>query len=175
MSQSRVEKVGTVYSRAKALYAAGVIKKDAKPMWMDVYEAHPPKYEPRWDRLPTKTSKIPDIWYAEDAARAEFHRRFGQGAEVHDLVEGRHPSICQRFVDAFKDSSVEDFEERFEEALEAVRNDVDGLNPEGARFAFWGESKTRHKSDESKKLLDSSNRDAVKMISFKQLFAESQD
>ncbi len=53
------------YFRVKTLYATGVNKKDAKSMWRDVYKT---EIRARWDRLPMKTSKLPDtcIGYLEE-------------------------------------------------------------------------------------------------------------
>lgn len=45
------------------------MKPQDKPLWYDVYEAFPPKYEPRFDRPALKT-EIPDIFYPEDVIRA---------------------------------------------------------------------------------------------------------
>ncbi|XP_071650406.1 small ribosomal subunit protein mS23 isoform X2 [Temnothorax longispinosus] len=73
MAQSRLEKIGTIYTRiASLLKGKGLIEED-KPLWVAVYEAFPPKYEPRYDRrLPKKP--VRPIFYEEDLIRARFHR-----------------------------------------------------------------------------------------------------
>lgn len=45
------------------------MKPQDKPLWYDVYEAFPPKYEPRFDRPPVN-KEIPAIFYPEDIIRA---------------------------------------------------------------------------------------------------------
>ncbi|EFN82820.1 28S ribosomal protein S23, mitochondrial [Harpegnathos saltator] len=73
MAQSRLEKIGTVYSRVNSLLRSGAMKQEDKPLWMIVYEAFPPKYEPRFDRqLPSKPVRT--IFYEEDLVRARFHK-----------------------------------------------------------------------------------------------------
>ncbi|XP_012219851.1 small ribosomal subunit protein mS23 isoform X2 [Linepithema humile] len=73
MAQSRLEKIGTVYSRTIALLKGKAMKEEDKPLWLAIYEAFPPKYEPRFDRrLPKKPIK--PIFYEEDIIRARFHK-----------------------------------------------------------------------------------------------------
>lgn len=44
------------------------MKEEDKPMWLVIYEAFPPKYEPKFDRrLPSKPIK--PIFYKEDILR----------------------------------------------------------------------------------------------------------
>ncbi|XP_032668873.1 probable 28S ribosomal protein S23, mitochondrial [Odontomachus brunneus] len=73
MAQSRLEKIGTIYSRINSLLRGGAIKQEDTPLWLAVYEAFPPKYEPRFDRqLPSKPIRA--IFYEEDLVRAKFHK-----------------------------------------------------------------------------------------------------
>ena len=44
-------------------------KKDNKPLWYEIYEAFPPKYEPTYARTVADTD-IQPIFYAEDEIRA---------------------------------------------------------------------------------------------------------
>jgi len=45
------------------------MKEEDKPIWLVIYEAFPPKYEPRFNRqLPKKSIK--PIFYEEDIIRA---------------------------------------------------------------------------------------------------------
>ena len=51
MAQSRTPRIGTIYSRCKALLEKKGMQEQNKPLWYDIYEAFPPKYEPdmtRW-------------------------------------------------------------------------------------------------------------------------------
>ncbi|XP_011697083.1 PREDICTED: 28S ribosomal protein S23, mitochondrial [Wasmannia auropunctata] len=73
MAQSRLEKIGTIYTRFSALLKGKAIKEEDMPVWLTVYEAFPPKYEPRYDRrLPKKP--VRPIFYNEDLIRARFHK-----------------------------------------------------------------------------------------------------
>lgn len=85
MAQTRAHKIGTVYSRVRALLEKKALNAENKPVWYEIYEAFPPKYEPRFDRhlLPFGTgsavSKIPDarkILYEEDQVRAKYYKVF---------------------------------------------------------------------------------------------------
>ncbi|XP_024881441.1 28S ribosomal protein S23, mitochondrial isoform X2 [Temnothorax curvispinosus] len=73
MAQSRLEKIGTIYTRIASLLKGKGLTEEDKPLWVAVYEAFPPKYEPRYDRrLPKKP--VRPIFYEEDLIRARFHR-----------------------------------------------------------------------------------------------------
>lgn len=55
--------------RVISLLKGKAMKEEDKPIWLAVYEAFPPKYEPRYDRkLPKK--EIRPIFYEEDLIRA---------------------------------------------------------------------------------------------------------
>ena len=86
MAQSRLEKVGTIYSRLVGLHKSGAADYAKRPLWFDVYETFPPKYEPRWDRHTLSYGKGSNvramgpprkILYAEDKIRAQFYKVFG--------------------------------------------------------------------------------------------------
>ena len=86
MAQTRLEKIGTIYSRLLGLYKSGAAPYETRPLWFDVYEAFPPKYEPRWDRHQlsygtggnvAKLGPPPKILYKEDVIRAQFFKVFG--------------------------------------------------------------------------------------------------
>ena len=64
MAQSRLEKIGTIYSRVTGLLQSGAIKAEHRPLWVQIYEAFPPKYEPRWDRQP-ECDSVRKILYQE--------------------------------------------------------------------------------------------------------------
>ncbi|XP_046744651.1 probable 28S ribosomal protein S23, mitochondrial [Diprion similis] len=73
MARSRLAKIGTIHSRTSGLLRAGAMKEEDKPLWFDIYEAFPPKDEPRFDR-PIVAGNIRDIFYEEDVIRAKFHK-----------------------------------------------------------------------------------------------------
>ncbi len=111
MSQSRVERVGTVYSRMKALLESGARKTDFRPIWLDVYESFPPVLEPRWDRKPAPgTADVtPPIFYTEDRVRAQFYRQFGEQQHVFDLLQrGQVETQSQKFIQRFRELEASD-------------------------------------------------------------------
>ena len=85
MAQTRNFKIGTVYSRLRSLLEKKAMNEEAKPVWYDIYEAFPPKYEPRFDRhlisygAGSNVSKLappPKILYKEDKIRAQYYTAF---------------------------------------------------------------------------------------------------
>ncbi|KAH0948079.1 hypothetical protein HN011_005425 [Eciton burchellii] len=100
MAQSRLEKVGTVYTRIISLIKGKALKEEDKPLWISIYETFPPKYEPRFDRqLPRKPVK--PIFYKEDRIRARFHKeqRF---IPATDLRKENVQSMTQKFLSIYK-------------------------------------------------------------------------
>ncbi|XP_063987143.1 small ribosomal subunit protein mS23 [Diachasmimorpha longicaudata] len=77
MAQSRLERIGTIYSRVSSLIKGGAMKPEDRPLWFDLYTAFPPKVEPRYDRV-APNIPVRDIFYKEDPIRAKFHREHGR-------------------------------------------------------------------------------------------------
>ncbi|KAK3531513.1 hypothetical protein QTP70_023858 [Hemibagrus guttatus] len=108
MAGSRLEKVGTVFTRVRDLMRAGVIKESQKPVWFDVYSAFPPKREPvyvkpvRLSRRKTEEN-VPEIFYKEDQIRAKFYELYGNGPKAFDLTKTNFVSTCQRFVEKYSE------------------------------------------------------------------------
>ncbi|XP_015610204.1 probable 28S ribosomal protein S23, mitochondrial [Cephus cinctus] len=100
MAQSRLERIGTVYSRISSLLKGGALKDIDKPVWYTVYEAFPPKYEPRFDREAPKT-KYFDIFYKEDYLRMEFQERNKNLST--NLMDTRRKSRTQEFISIYHD------------------------------------------------------------------------
>ncbi|CAH1732835.1 unnamed protein product [Aphis gossypii] len=73
MAGSRLEKLGTIFTRVNGLIKSGAMKVDDRPIWYDVYRAFPPESEPHYAK-PSQSLKIPDIFYPEDTFRATFHK-----------------------------------------------------------------------------------------------------
>ncbi|KAM5273440.1 small ribosomal subunit protein mS23 [Ctenodactylus gundi] len=103
MAGSRLETVGSVFSRTRDLLRAGVLKE--KPLWYDVYKAFPPLRDPVFQkpRLRYGRAKAPiqDIFYNEDRIRAKFYSAYGSGQKAFDLFNPNFKSTCQRFVEKF--------------------------------------------------------------------------
>ncbi|XP_061537762.1 28S ribosomal protein S23, mitochondrial [Phycodurus eques] len=128
MAGSRLERVGTVFSRVRDLMRSGVIKQTEKPIWYDVYEAFPPKRQPLYVKPLTrsrvkKPDPVPEIFYAEDKIRAKFYDQYGMGLRPFDLSKSNFVSTCQRFVDKYaqlKSQSEMDDSALFEETGKAL-------------------------------------------------------
>ena len=86
MAQSRLEKIGTIFSRLQGLRKSGAIKAEQVdlvvwvaicnlqvPIWAQVYEAFPPRYEPRWDAK-DPVEPVRKILYREDSVRAQYSK-----------------------------------------------------------------------------------------------------
>jgi len=98
MAQSRLEKIGTIFSRLQGLRKSGAIKAEQVPMWAEVYEAFPPRYEPRWD---AKDPVVPvrKILYREDSVRAHYSKVFGDKEKIDLFSDTKLGS--ERFVEKF--------------------------------------------------------------------------
>ena len=135
MAQTRLEKIGTIYSRLLGLYKSGAAKFEDRPIWFDVYEAFPPKYEPRWDRHQlsygtggnvAKLGPPRKILYKEDIIRAKFFKVFG--GEDQELLPGERDEKDKRmmretynFFDNEKENIAQKFVNKYYE-LEETRS-----------------------------------------------------
>jgi small subunit ribosomal protein S23 len=69
MANSRLEKIGTIFSRVNGLIKSGALRYEERPLWFDVYQKYPPDVEPKFDQKP-EFKPIRPIFYAEDKERA---------------------------------------------------------------------------------------------------------
>uniref|UniRef100_A0A5F8HLY2 Small ribosomal subunit protein mS23 n=1 Tax=Monodelphis domestica TaxID=13616 RepID=A0A5F8HLY2_MONDO len=103
MAGSRLETIGTIFTRTRDLIRAGVMKE--KPLWFDVYEAFPPLREPVFRRPRLRYGKakdlIPEVLYQEDRIRAKYYKVYGSGPKTFDLLNPNFKSSCQRFVEKY--------------------------------------------------------------------------
>ncbi|KAK7823165.1 hypothetical protein U0070_027372 [Myodes glareolus] len=117
MAGSRLETIGSVFTRTRDLMRAGVLKE--KPLWFDVYKAFPPLREPVFRRPRLRYGKakanIQDIFYCEDQIRAKFFSAYGSGHKAFDLFNPNFKSTCQRFVEKYME--LQDLGETDEEKL----------------------------------------------------------
>lgn len=122
MAQTRLEKIGTIYSRLLGLYKSGAAKQENRPLWFDVYEAFPPKYEPRWDRHQlnygnggnvTALGPPRKLLYNEDTIRAQFYKVFG--GEHEELLRGEVSDDKKKIEQTFNlcDNSTETLAQKF--------------------------------------------------------------
>ena len=141
MSLSRLDKIGTVYSRMSFLVKHGAIRPEYKPIWLDIYEAFPPLHEPRWDRKAKKEGEqIRKILYKEDLVRAKFYKQFGERHEVYTMNDNSDASVSQRFVSKYVEEERQNpsmsGEELFEQTLDKLELEglmLRNLDPEEAR------------------------------------------
>ncbi|XP_076299294.1 mitochondrial ribosomal protein S23 [Lasioglossum baleicum] len=73
MAHSRLERVGTIFSRVSSLIKTGSITEHNIPIWYKIYKSFPPKYEPTFSR-PASQKPLRNIFYEEDVLRAKFHK-----------------------------------------------------------------------------------------------------
>lgn len=127
MAGSRLEKIGTIFTRVQNLLRAGVIKESEKPIWYEVYAAFPPHREPVYQKPRKYYGKIvdpvPEIFYREDKIRAKFYEVYGTGPRAFELNRPDFISLCQRFVEKYQElEKLGDIEEDrlFEETGKAL-------------------------------------------------------
>lgn len=126
MAHSRLEKIGTIYSRARGLIQSQAVKWEDRPLWYDVYEKFPPKEEPVFDR-PAPNIPVKQIFYKEDIVRAQFHKK-NKSIGAVNLLNNRNKSLAQRFIQCYEtlDKQYEgaaDSEKLYQEALEMLQRD----------------------------------------------------
>jgi len=114
---SRLEKVGTIFTRVSGLLRSGALHDHNKPIWYDVYAAFPPQCQKYAKKREIKTQRyvppkellkqslpyqptINNILYLEDLIRAKFYKTYG-GLEPIDMFDQKTPSVCQRFVEKY--------------------------------------------------------------------------
>jgi len=128
MASSRLEKIGTIYTRTRGLLQSGAINWADRPLWYDIYEAFPPNEIPQFDR---PAPKVPpkEIFYKEDNIRALLHKKV-KGVGSVNLSYDRTKSFTQRFIDTYQKLEEQyaggaDQEKIFTETLEAMNRDRD--------------------------------------------------
>ena len=154
MAQTRTFKIGTIYSRVRRLLEKNVMKKDNKPLWYDIYEAFPPKYEPRYDRhllpygLGSNVKNMPPpkkILYEEDKIRAKYYKAFMSkdkklgrtvaNSEVIDLMDTSKQPFSQTFIEKYNKLKAEEQVPEDELFLEAVNAlEFDGIYLRQSQF-----------------------------------------
>ncbi|XP_074037765.1 small ribosomal subunit protein mS23 [Leptinotarsa decemlineata] len=98
MAGSRLEKIGTIYTRTTGLLRSGALSWEDRPLWYDIYEAFPPKDEPKFDRV-VPNIKLKKIFYEEDKIRAMFQRNNKQNLGSTNLFNENYQSLTQKFLE----------------------------------------------------------------------------
>ncbi|XP_003931389.3 small ribosomal subunit protein mS23 isoform X1 [Saimiri boliviensis] len=149
MAGSRLETVGSIFSRTRDLMRVGVLKE--KPLWFDVYNAFPPLREPVFYKPRLRYGKakasIQDIWYHEDRIRAKFYSAYGSGQRAFDLFNPNFKSTCQRFVEKY--TELQKLGETDEEKLFVETGKA--LLAEGVILRRVGEARTQQEGHVSQK------------------------
>ena len=187
MSLSRLDKIGTVYSRMSFLVKHGAIRPEYKPIWLEIYEAFPPLHEPRWDRKSKKDGdQIPKILYKEDLARAKFYKQFGERHEVYRMNDNSDESVSQRFVTKFVEEERQNPSMSEEELLAQTLDKLEleglmlrNLDPEQARKGMAADREHREEVHvqlrEARRDRERAERQRLERPSFEELFEEASD
>ncbi|XP_075973714.1 mitochondrial ribosomal protein S23 [Anticarsia gemmatalis] len=85
MASTRLERIGTIFTRVQGLITKGAIRPDDRPLWFDVYRAFPPITEPKFAKPKPEIKPIRQILYPEDAVRAKFHSQ-GHGLAAISII-----------------------------------------------------------------------------------------
>ncbi|KAF5289715.1 hypothetical protein FQA39_LY03632 [Lamprigera yunnana] len=99
MARSRLERIGTIYSRSKALIQSGALQWEDRPLWYDLYESFPPLEEPRYDR-PVPNITIKKIFYSEDKIRALLHNRNKHIGTIN-MFNNASKTLTKRFIEMY--------------------------------------------------------------------------
>ncbi|XP_030376927.1 probable 28S ribosomal protein S23, mitochondrial [Scaptodrosophila lebanonensis] len=137
MAQSRLEKIGTIFTRVQGLLRGGAMKPEDKPLWYEVYAAFPPKAEPRFDR-PAPDIPIRNIFYAEDVVRAKYHKERTHN-ETINLFDHKRSTQSQQFIQIYEDLKTQgalDDQRIYETALDLLAEQRQQSRPESASENF---------------------------------------
>ncbi|XP_013097958.1 small ribosomal subunit protein mS23 [Stomoxys calcitrans] len=193
MAQSRLEKIGTIFTRVSGLLRSGAMKPEDKPIWYDVYAAFPPKVEPRFDR-PAPQIAIKNIFYEEDKVRAKFHKSQKQ-VEMISMFDRRRETQTQQFIKIYqglKSQGALDEEKIFETSMDLLQQQRAQMKIEAQEISnaesedkvqsmadAFSEAKTLQKSDslsradkESTKFNKSETKSSIGGINIENLFKD---
>ena len=200
MAQTRLEKIGTIYLRLLGLYKSGAAPYETRPLWFDVYEAFPPKYEPRWDRHQlsygtggnvAKLGPPPKILYKEDVVRAQFFKVFGGEdqellssekrekedrmiKEVYNLFDNTKEITAQKFVNKYfeieKTTSVSDSSER-----NIFRETVEALELDGINLLNPSKPNVIEASKEEEEVVTPVEKPKIKRPSLREIFQKESE
>ncbi|XP_018324660.1 probable 28S ribosomal protein S23, mitochondrial [Agrilus planipennis] len=126
MANSRLEKIGNIYTRAKGLIQSGALQWEDRPLWYDLFERFPPKEDPRFDR-PAPQITLKQIFYEEDNIRSIFHKRNKQ-IGITNMFNSSSQTVTQRFIQCFQKLQKEyetsvPVEKVYEEAVEMLQKE----------------------------------------------------
>lgn len=100
------------------------MKVEDKPIWFDVYAAFPPLAEPRFDR-PAPNVPVRQIFYAEDAVRAKYHRLPNKQLGAINLADTKYSTQTQQFLSSYahiRSQGALNEEAIFDAAVEVIKD-----------------------------------------------------
>ncbi|XP_059047115.1 small ribosomal subunit protein mS23 [Achroia grisella] len=101
MASSRLERIGTIYTRVEGLLTRGAMKPDDRPLWFDVYKAFPPITEPKFARPKPEIKPIRPILYKEDAVRVKFHSN-GHGLGAVNMMNPTSETHTKKLLQEYE-------------------------------------------------------------------------
>ncbi|XP_054265210.1 28S ribosomal protein S23, mitochondrial [Macrosteles quadrilineatus] len=131
MAHSRLEKIGTIFSRVSNLIRTGAMNINDRPLWYDVYRSFPPSVPPKFDR-PVPNIKIKPIFYNEDVIRARFHKDMGRSLPATNLRDTNFQTLTQKLIELCLKIQKEknlDLDEAYQEAFQVIKTEAITYGP----------------------------------------------
>ncbi|GMR42543.1 hypothetical protein PMAYCL1PPCAC_12738, partial [Pristionchus mayeri] len=98
---TRSERAGNIFFRVTALIRSGQMKWADRPVWYDVYVAHPPLTAPDWNvQLPKHNEPVRKIFYEEDVVRAQFYKKHRYFGVIR--MDNNTDSLSQKFINEYQ-------------------------------------------------------------------------
>ncbi|GLV34860.1 mitochondrial ribosomal protein S23 [Carabus blaptoides fortunei] len=158
MASSRLEKIGTIFTRVNGLLKSGAMKWEDRPIWYDIFKACPPKDDPKYDR-PAPDISVPGIFYEEDKIRAQFHNN-NKNLGTVNMFNNETQTKTKKFIQIYKKLEESDSvpaDKLYDNAVEMLNREYEkssetNLNETGIASSFKEaqEQKQLHKIDVSK-------------------------
>ncbi|XP_047995158.1 probable 28S ribosomal protein S23, mitochondrial [Leguminivora glycinivorella] len=101
MASSRLERIGTIFTRVEGLITRSAMKADDRPLWFDIYKRFPPLTEPKFAKPLPEVKPIRPILYEEDVVRAKFHSA-GQGYGAINMLSPTGETPIKKLVKQYE-------------------------------------------------------------------------
>ncbi|XP_077296868.1 mitochondrial ribosomal protein S23 [Arctopsyche grandis] len=166
MANSRLERIGTIFTRVEGLLRCKAMHPEDRPIWWDIYRAFPPTREPVFDRTISAVTIRP-IYYKEDIIRAKYHKS-GEPIGTVNLSDTKSKTNVQQLLDiheTMKNSDNENEESLYFQAMDVLKESI------GVKREDWLEKASR--DTETKKSFASTFAEAKKdQTDLKDIFKE---
>ncbi|XP_026752216.2 probable 28S ribosomal protein S23, mitochondrial [Galleria mellonella] len=139
MASSRLERIGTIFTRVEGLLTRGAMKPDDRPLWFDVYKAFPPITEPKFAKPKPEIKSIRPILYKEDILRAKFHSN-GHGLGVVNMLHPTSETHTKKLLQQYKKLKAEGVPEHelIEKSAAVVENERTVERQEASKAKITG-------------------------------------